>query len=118
MLGYLFGMDYIKVAAEDSNAELDANYVEIDLEEDGRISLEALKMHFGLETTGLKYINPTTKAWRLVNCKEGKISPSSCGWQHDTIYYVCCKKTTEEDMSKGRIYERTKFLFVFLCLHR
>lgn len=71
--------------------------IELELESDGTISLEGLKIHFGSAATGLKYKNPETKAWRLLSSKEEKIKPS----RFDITYYVWYQKTSE---AEGIIY--------------
>ena len=66
-------VDYIKVPAQEHHYK---EYVELDLEKDWNISLEALKIHFGSPATRLRYRNPETESWQLVNCKEGRIEIS------------------------------------------
>ena len=67
--------------------------LELELDSDGSISLEGLKLHFGNAATGLKFKNPETKAWRLMSSKEEKIKPS----RFDVTYYVWYLKTCEAE---------------------
>ena len=61
-------LDYIKVSGQEHH---DEEYVVLDLDKDGNISLEALKIYFGPLATCMRYRNSETESWRLVNCKEG-----------------------------------------------
>ena len=54
-------LDYIKVSGQEHH---DEEYVELDLDKDGNISLEALirSIYFGPLATGLRYRNPETES--------------------------------------------------------
>ena len=52
-------LDYIKVSGQEHH---DEEYVELDLDKDGNISLEAFKIYFSPLATGLRYRNPETES--------------------------------------------------------
>lgn len=53
---------------------------EVELEEDGTVSLEALKCHFGPLVVSMKYRNETTGLDRYVRVTENHFLPPRDGW--------------------------------------
>lgn len=86
-------VEYIKVSASDEDA---AECIELDVDIDGTISIEALKLHFGSSSSGLKYRNPETNMWRYVHCKDGKMQPLRNSWLKTSTYSVCYRSSDLE----------------------
>ena len=53
---------------------------EVELEEDGTVSLEALRCHFGPLVVSMKYTNETTGLDRFVRVFDGHFLPPKDGW--------------------------------------
>ena len=65
-------MYYIQVGSNDE-------VVEIETADDGIMYVETLQTHFGRNAVGLKFLNPETDSWRLVECNSGRLYPPKCG---------------------------------------
>ena len=75
--------DYIAVRSADGNV------AEVDINEDGSVSLESLRSEFGPSVTALKYTNTTTGRYRIVRASSGHFSPPRDGWGNRE-YMVSC----------------------------
>ena len=63
------------------------NEVEIDVEDDGTISLDTLKTQFGPQVATLTYINESTGRERLVRVSGNSLCPPKDGWKSNSRVY-------------------------------
>lgn len=64
------------------------NLVEIDIEDDGTVSLDTLKNQFGPRVATLTYINESTGRERLVRVSGNNLCPPKDGWKSNTREYT------------------------------
>ena len=63
------------------------NVVEIDIEDDGTVSLDTLKHQFGPRVATLTYVNESTGRERLVRVSGNNLCPPKDGWKSNVREY-------------------------------
>ena len=76
--------------------------IEVDVEDDGTLTMTSIQSHFGKDATGLKYKNPATGNWRRVRADGNYLFPPKGGWSMLT-YLV-----QREKPSSGVVEEESK----------
>lgn len=78
---------------------MSGDLAEVEVDEDGSVSIETLRCHFGPTVDALKYINPTTGLVRLLRVKDGKFLPPKGGWS-DRTYTVSSRGGSDTNFTR------------------